>query len=48
MSVMFSVQDEPGQSGAPAIGVAGGFVVVEIVTFPFLMSLAGIVVAPDT
>ena len=45
-SVMFSVQLDPGQSGAPGIGVTGGFVVVVIVTFPFLMALAGIAVAP--
>ena len=45
-SVMFSVQFAFGQSGAPGIGVTGAAVVVVIVTFPFLMSLAGIEVDP--
>jgi hypothetical protein len=48
ISVMFSVHPGLGQSGAPGIGVAGGFVVVAIVTFPFLMSPAGTAVDPDT
>ena len=47
-SVMSSVHCGFGQSGAPRIGVVGGFVTVVIVTFPFLMSLTGIVVDPDT
>lgn len=48
MSVMFSVHCGFGQSGAPGIGVVGGLVVVLIVTFPFLMSPAGIAVDPVT
>jgi hypothetical protein len=47
-SVMASVHCRFGQSGAPAIGVIGGFVTVVIVTLPFLMSLTGTVVDPDT
>lgn len=45
-SVMVSVQFGFGQPGAPGIGDVGAFVVVVIVTFPFLMSPAGIAVDP--
>jgi hypothetical protein len=45
-SVIVSVHCTPGQSGAPGIGVVGANVVVEMVTFPFLMSLAGTAVVP--
>jgi len=48
MSVMFSVQFGFGQSGAPTTGVTGGFVVVAIVTLPFLMAPAGTAVDPVT
>ena len=41
MSVMSSVQFGFGQSGAPAIGVAGAFVVTLNGVLPFLSSLAG-------
>jgi hypothetical protein len=48
MSVMFSIQFGLGQSGAPGIEVTGGFVVVVMVTLPFLMSPAGTAVDPVT
>ena len=47
-SVMLSVHWVFGQSGAPGIGVTGAFVVVAMVTFPFLMSPAGTAVDPVT
>ncbi|SRR6266498_4799936 len=47
-SVIDSVQLEFGQSGAPAIGVVGGFVVTVKVTLPFLTSDAGIASDPET
>ena len=40
-SVTTSVQFELGQPGAPGTGLTGAAVVVEMVTFPFLMSPAG-------
>jgi len=45
-SVIVSVHLVFGQPGAPGIGLVGGAVVVEIVTFPFLMSPALTGVAP--
>jgi hypothetical protein len=47
-SVMRSVHDEFGQSGAPGIGVVGGWVVTANVTLPFLTSLAGMDWLPVT
>jgi len=48
MSVMISVHDELGQSGAPGIGVAGEFVVTLKGVLPFLISLAGMDTLPVT
>src|SRR5438445_4301726 len=48
MSVMISVHDELGQSGAPGIGVVGEFVVTLNGALPFLSSLAGIDTLPVT
>lgn len=48
ISVIVSVHCGFGQLGAPGTGVAGGLVVVVIVTFPFLMAPAGIAVDPVT
>ena len=48
ISVMASVHFGLGQLGAPGIGVVGAFVAVLMVTFPFLMSLAGTAVDPVT
>jgi len=48
MSVIDSVHDEFGQSGAPGIGVVGGEVVTLNVTLPFFTSLAGIDWLPVT
>jgi hypothetical protein len=48
MSTMDSVHCGLGQPGAPGIGVTGAPVVVVIVTFPFLISLAGTAVPPET
>jgi hypothetical protein len=47
-SVMTSVQFGFGQPGAPGTGLTGAAVVVEMVTFPFLMSPAGTGVAPTS
>jgi len=48
MSVMISVHDELGQSGAPGIGVVGEFVVTLNGVLPFLTSLAGMDTLPVT
>src|SRR5437879_9836548 len=48
MSVMISVHEELGQSGAPGIGVVGEFVVTLNGVLPFLSSLAGIDTLPVT
>ena len=48
MSVIISVHDELGQSGAPGIGVVGEFVVTLNGVFPFLTSLPGIETLPVT
>jgi len=45
-SVMVSVQLEPGQPGAPGIGLTGGLVVTANGVLPFLISLAGMLVEP--
>ena len=47
-SVIDSVQLELGQSGAPGIGLVGGFVMTVNVTFPFFTSDAGIASDPET
>src|SRR6266545_2754130 len=47
ISSMVSVQFGLGQPGAPGMGVTGAFVVVVIVTFPFLILLAGTAVPPE-
>jgi len=48
MSVIISVHDELGQSGAPGIGVVGEFVVTLNGVLPFLISLAGMDTLPVT
>src|SRR5207245_11504098 len=48
MSVMISVHEELGQSGAPGIGVVGEFVVTLNGVLPFLSSLVGIDTLPVT
>ena len=48
MSVMASVHFELGQSGAPGIGVAGGFVVTVNVALPFLTADPGMATEPVT
>ena len=48
MSVMISVHAELGQSGAPGIGLTGGFVVTLNGVLPFLISLAGMDTLPVT
>ena len=45
-SVMFSIQFEFGQPGAPGIGVSGAEVVTLKATLPFLISEAGIAWEP--
>ena len=46
MSVIISVHDELGQSGAPGIGVVGEFVVTLNGVLPFLSSLIQVVTEP--
>jgi len=48
MSVMISVHDELGQSGAPGIGLVGECVVKLKGVLPFLISLAGMDTLPVT
>jgi hypothetical protein len=47
-SVILSIQLEFGQPGDPGTGDVGAAVVVEMVTFPFLMSLASTGVDPTS
>jgi hypothetical protein len=47
-SVIVSVQLEFGQPGAPGMGLVGAFVVTSKLTFPFLISSAGIASDPVT